>query len=488
MKRKTEGLIFAVLSAAFGVYVVLRAWMIPITVDESTTAVIHVHRSVLDTLTYATEANPNNHILNTLGIKLFTSLFGWWPIVVRLPVLIGAALYLWASTMLSKRLSENTWVRLFAFGVLLGNPYLLEFFALARGYGLGSGLMMVALWQGWLFLEENSGRRLRNTVLAAGLAVYANFTLLLFFAPFMVLLLLSCWQLNPSLSLLWQRGRSALPVLAAFFALWFIPLQRLSRHPEMKFFTNIATPFDAVADSVKAAIHSYPYFGDDTVLLLTWAVILFSALVWVLAVWRWIKNGWQFASDPKLFLIAILPGAVITNIAVVALADTHFLQARLGLFFYPLFALQPGVMASWIWGRWKRAAWVFMAPVILFVSINLGRSVNLWTTTEWWFDPGTYIVLEYLKKTYEAEHRTEPYTLDTHHVMQNSLEFHLKLDPRGYGRYAKLPPWHGLRPPQRDAEFYYAVSINEVESIMDAYETVLWIPKGSSMVLLRKKK
>ena len=488
MERKTEKLIFAVLSAAFGVYVVLRAWMIPITVDESTTAVIHVHRSVLDTLTYSTEANPNNHILNTLAIKLFTGLFGWWPIVVRLPVLIGAALYVWAATMLSKRFSDRSWIRVFAFVALLGNPYLLEFFALARGYGLGSGLMMVALWQAWLFLEDNSARRLRNAILAAGLAVYSNFTLLIFFAPFMALLLLSCWQLNPSLLLFWRRGRSALPVLGAFFVLWFTPLSRLSRHPEMKFFTNIETLVAAVADSVKAATQNHSYFGDNTVQILTWAVILFSAVVWAAAVWRWRQSGWKFASDPRLFLIAVLPGAVITNIAIVRLADTHYLQARLGMFYYPLFAIQLGVMADWLWARWKKAAPAFMIPVLLLISINMGRCVNLWVASEWWFDPGTYLVLDYLKKTYEAEGRTEPYSLDAHHVMQNSLDFHIHLDPRGYDRYAKLVPWHGLRPPQGDTEFYYAVSTNEAENIMNAYEIVLWMPKGSSMVLLRKKK
>ncbi|MBK7936793.1 MAG: TonB-dependent receptor [Lewinellaceae bacterium] len=278
MERKTETLIYTVLSAAFGVYIILRAEMLPITVDESTTAVIHVQRTVLDTLTYSTEANPNNHILNTLLIKLFTGLFGWWPVVVRLPVLIGGFLYLWAANMLSKRFSEQSRVRLFAFVALLGNPYVLEFFALARGYGLGAGLMLVALWQTWLFLEENSDRRMRNAVLAAGLAVYANFTLVLFFAPFMALLLIANWQLNPSGTEFWRRSRSTIPVLAAFFGLWYLPLSRLSQHPEMNFFTNIGTLVEAVQDSVKAATHSSPYFGDDTVQILTWATILFSIL------------------------------------------------------------------------------------------------------------------------------------------------------------------------------------------------------------------
>lgn len=487
MKRKTEGLIFAVISAAFGIYIILRAWTIPITVDESTTAVIHVQRTVLDTLTYSEEANPNNHILNTLLIKLLTGLFGWWPIVVRTPVLLGGFLYLWVSFLFSKKCSEQSWTRLFVFITLIGNPYLLEFFALARGYGLGAGLMMVALWQSWRFLEENEGKYMRNATIAAGLAVYSNFTLLLFFAPFMGLLLLSCWQLNPSLSKVWQRSKAAFTALAVFFALWYLPLSRLSKHPEMKFFTNIDTLVAAVSDSVKAAIHNYPYFGDDTVEIITWAIIVFAVCLWGVALWRWRNSGWKFSSDPRLFLVAVLPGAVLTNMVVVRLADTHYLQARLALFYYPLFALQVGIAASWLWEWRRKMAWALMIPVFLLSSVNVGRNVNLWIASEWWFDPGTYIVLDYLKKTYEEEHRTEPYSLDTHHVMQNSLDFHLTLDPRGYGRYAKLVQWHGLQEPKGDTDFYYAVSTNEVEKIMDRYEYVLWIPRGS-FVLLRKKK
>ncbi|MCB9306376.1 MAG: hypothetical protein H6565_07245 [Lewinellaceae bacterium] len=300
MNRKIEGWSYALLSALCGIYIILRAWKIPITVDESTTAVIHVQRTVLDTLFYTKEANPNNHILNTIGIKFFTGIFDWWPIVVRLPVMIGAGLYLWASVMLSKRLSQSSWVRLFTFALLIGNPYLLEFFALARGYGLGAGLMMMALWQAWLFLESNEGKYLRTSIILAGLAVYANFTLLLFFAPFTGLLFLAALQMNPSLSSWWGKSKQALAVLAGWLALWYLPLSRLSEHPEMKFFTNIDTPVAAVSDSVRAAIHNYAYFGNDTVRILTWAIILFVAAVWVVVLRKWWRNGRRFASDPAL--------------------------------------------------------------------------------------------------------------------------------------------------------------------------------------------
>jgi hypothetical protein len=487
MNRNIEKLLFITFGTAFGIYILLRAWLLPMTVDESATVINHVPRLVADTLFFKKEANPNNHILNTIAIKTFAGLFGWHPIVVRLPVLIGAGFYLWASVHLSKKISEKPEVRLFAFFVLLANPYLLEFFSLARGYGLAEGLMLMAVWQAWRFLGKNQKKHLRSAFIFAGLAVYANFTLLVFYAPFAVLLLLVSWQLNPSFSIFWQKTKPALLTLGIFAALWYEPVRKLSKDSEIEKWTALGSLFGSMEQSVKAATHGHAYLGGDTVRILTWLAILFCVGVWLVAIWRWWRQGRRFAADPRLFLIALLPAALITNVLQVHLTGTPYLQSRLALFYYPLFALHLDVAAAWLWPRWERRTWIFMAPVLLLATLNLARCVNLTKSSEWWFDQGTYRVLDFLKKTYETEGRSEPIALDAHHVMLNSFIFHLERDPRGYDKYVKLAPWHGLQPPSRDYEFFYAINADEVKDIMDAYEVVLHVPE-TSFILVRKKR
>lgn len=487
MNRKLETLFVSALLSAFALYILLRAWLLPITVDEAATAINHVPRLVIDTLTYRSDANPNNHILNTIAIKAFTGLLGWHPFVVRLPVLLGGLLYGWAAIMLTRRLSEQAWVRLFALLMLLGNPYLLEFFSLARGYGLAAGLMLAALWQSWRFLEENSAKHLRGAFIFGGLAVYANFTLLVFFAPFTALLLFAAWRANPSFSSFWKKTKPALITLAIFIALWYEPLRQLSKDSEIANWTALGSFIGSMEQSVKAAVHNIAYLGDDTNRILTWLAMLFSVGMWLVAAWRWWRSSRRFAADPRLFLIAVLPGAVLTNILQVHQTGTPYLQSRLALFYYPLFALHLGVAAAWLWERWGKRAWAFMVPVALFAALNLVRCVDLIKSSEWWFDQATYRVLEHLKKVHETEGRTEPIGLDAHHVMLNSYMFHLERDPRGFDRYVHLAPWHGLQPPTRDYEFYYAINAEEVKDIIADYDVVMHVP-GTTFLLLRMRK
>ncbi len=487
MNQKIENWLIGAIVAAFCLYIMLRAWLLPMTVDESATAINHVPRLVFDTLTYQKEANPNNHILNTILIKIFTGIFGWHHFVVRLPVLLGGFLYAWASVKLVRKLSDQTWVRVFTLVMLFGNLFLLEFFSLARGYGLAIGLMTCAMWYAWRFLESNERKAMRWSFLFAGLAVYANFTLLIFFAPFVVLLLLISWQLNPSFSQFWQQSKPSLTMLGVFLLLWVTPLKRLSKDSELVHWDAQGTYFDAMKQSVRAATHANPYLGDETALTFTWLLMLGVLAIAVIAFWRWWKQGFRFSRDPHIFLVFMLLGAAVTNIAQVYFTQTPFLQSRLALFYWPLFALTLGAAAVWVSGRFgAKKVWIFMAPLLALTFINTVRTANLRYSYEWISDSDTFTILEYLKKAHEAEGRKEPFLLDADWFMQNSFVFHLDKDRSGYVKYVKLVPYHGRQAPKLDSDFYYAINFDTVKDVIDAYEIVLRVP-NSSMLLLRKK-
>ncbi|MCW5925050.1 MAG: hypothetical protein KIS77_22225 [Saprospiraceae bacterium] len=486
MNRKTEVVIIGALLVASGVYVLLRAWLLPITVDESATAINHVPRLAFDTLFYEKEANPNNHILNTLSIKALTGLLGWHPVVVRMPALLGGCLYAGAAVMLSQKISSYAWVRLFALIMLLGNPYLLEFFSLARGYGLAAGLLLMAVWQAWRFVEANQRRHLTGAMAFAGLAVYANFTVLLFFAPFVTLLLLSAWQSNPTWPLWREKSGTALGLLGVFVALWALPLHRLSNDSEIRHWERIGSFFGSLRLSVQSATHGNAYLGKDTVPTLTWALLLFAVGCSLVSLWRWNQHGRRFHAAPHLFVAALWPGSALTNVLEANLTATPYLQSRLALFYWPLLALLLGVAAAWLWARRGQWVWAMLAPLLLLTAVNMIRCVNLKKTTDWWFDEGTYRVFDYLKKNHEGEMRSEPYSLDAHHVMLNSFIFYLEHDSRGLKRYVKLVPWHGLQPPSKDCDFYFAISEEEAKPLFETHDVVLRL-RDNTPLLLRKR-
>ncbi|MBK8880198.1 MAG: hypothetical protein IPN74_17215 [Haliscomenobacter sp.] len=146
MFRKKEWLVITLIGLAYVVYILLRAWLLPITHDEGATCLNHVQRSLWDILTYEKDPVPNNHILNTLGIKIFASFLGLGHFSSRLPSLIGGVLYVLAAAGLSVRIGKTAFQRVFGMVLLLANPYVTEFFSLARGYGLAAGLMLAAIY------------------------------------------------------------------------------------------------------------------------------------------------------------------------------------------------------------------------------------------------------------------------------------------------------------------------------------------------------
>ncbi len=486
MTRKTN-IILVAMAIAFGLYVLARAWLIPVTVDESSTAISHVPRGVFDTLFFRSDANPNNHILNTLLIKAFTSVWGWYPIVFRLPVLLGAVAYAWAGVMLCRQVSQSTLVQVFTFAMLLGQPYCLEFFSLARGYGLGMGLMMFAIWQSWQFITH--GHHARNFAAAAtfaGFAVYANFTLLLFFVPVVGLNLYSAKQASSSFSAFWEKTRAALAILGGFIALLYTPLSRLSKHSEIKNWNQVETLFASAEKSMRTAIHKNPYLENDGAHILAWLGVIFTVGVILFALCRWIEKNRNLASDPRIFLVALLAGALLTNVVQVEFTHTPYLEPRLALFYWPLFALSLGVAASWLQEHSNKWAWGFMAPLLALSIVNTARCANLRESFEWWHDQDTYLVFDYLKKTKEAEGKQTPYSLDATWLLLNSFMYHVERDPRGFDQLAQLAPWHADQPPSSEYEFFYALSPEIAQPIMDRYEIVMRSPH-SCMVLLRRK-
>ena len=117
--------------------------------------------------------------------KLVSVIAGDSELVLRIPSLIGYGLYLYFSV----RILEWVPNRAFALAGLLLlnlNPYLLDYFALSRGYGLSLGLLMGSLFFLLRFVSRRSGSssafgqpsQLSLALAFAGGAVLAGFSLL----------------------------------------------------------------------------------------------------------------------------------------------------------------------------------------------------------------------------------------------------------------------------------------------------------------------
>jgi hypothetical protein len=109
----------------------------------------------------------NNHPLNTLLIYLTTSIthIKFNEFIIRLPNVSAFFVYL----LLAYKVSATQKYRYFTFSVLVLNPYLDEFFGMARGYGLAATFTLAAL----IVYIANRGSH-KNIIIAAYLFTLAS--------------------------------------------------------------------------------------------------------------------------------------------------------------------------------------------------------------------------------------------------------------------------------------------------------------------------
>ena len=165
-------------------YVAYRAHFLSFTHDESLTFSILFGNEI-----YTHSAN--NHLLNTYLMDFCLRIWGDTEGVLRLPNVIGFVIYAFFSYKISKRLTGSLF-QIACFLLLLLNPFILDFFSLARGYGLSLAMMMGSIY--FLLKIFDNHKSLIDNYLFALFSIYAviaNFTLLIFYLAAM-----SIWGLT----------------------------------------------------------------------------------------------------------------------------------------------------------------------------------------------------------------------------------------------------------------------------------------------------
>ena len=87
----------------------------------------------------------NNHVLNTLLIRLITSVFGLSHVTLRVPALAGAVIYISAAYCLVKLISPDLKLQWPLFVCLVFNPFVFDYLVAARGYALALGFLACAI-------------------------------------------------------------------------------------------------------------------------------------------------------------------------------------------------------------------------------------------------------------------------------------------------------------------------------------------------------
>ena len=127
----------------------------------------------------------NNHVLNTLLVRISTSQFPLTELSLRLPSLLAGAFYLWVVMRLARRWFGDGPQFLAVVGLLTLNPVVVDALSEARGYGMALTCWMWALELLLESVESFSPQKLKLAAVCLGLSVAAT---LAFAAPALALL------------------------------------------------------------------------------------------------------------------------------------------------------------------------------------------------------------------------------------------------------------------------------------------------------------
>jgi len=334
------------------------------------------------------ESHPtaNNHVLNTLLIKVLFLLGVSSLAIVRLPNALAFIFYMyWAYRINSKWLSP--FVGLSCFALLMCNPFLLDFFGLARGYGISLGFMMGALYFGAEFFESRSMLSLIRALLLASLSVLSIFSMIYFWSGLAATLTLAC-VLKRDWSGLKKSLLCCLIIGLALFGCIAVPVFRLRESGSLYYGGDNSFYADTLVSLARYSLYS---LNITSFVYLVLNFCLGSVLL--ISVSAYFKRR-TFGSLKTVFL-----GVGIISVALLILA--HHLAGvlypinRVGLFLYPLFVFSLCFCLNDL-NRYARAA--ILSLILMSFTINFIAKGDFYRTALWSFDAHTEEILNQLNE------------------------------------------------------------------------------------------
>lgn len=435
-------------------WIIAKALILPVTIDEVHTVLHYSTMSFWDIVTYK-DPVPNNHILNTLLIKGSRGVFGMTPFAVRLPNILGFVLFMYFSWRIFRNANAAPLFVTLGLVALVANPYLIDFFSLARGYALSIALMMGSITFILTWLSEG---RARSLWLAAGfgaLAVYANFTVLNFYAAALVILgahvLVRARRQGKSLS---SVGKTLAPVLTVTVLLGlisYVPIKKMIETDQFHFWGTDSFYSNTLIELVRSFMYGAGHFANAEHFLAYSAIAVSLGALGVAAFRIFAKRPARDLLVTSLFLWL----TVGINILQFLLFQTPYLNARTALFLYPLFALVLVFLVAQLHRLRPFLFYLASAAVLVGGAFHFTKTATMDGFREWWFDANTKEILDILEDEFEARGAETPLTLNTHWLYHNSFLFHKVVRKADW---LELTPFHNETDTASTTDFYYTTS------------------------------
>jgi hypothetical protein len=400
-------------SALLFIYVFVRAYELSFTHDESLSYTILNGNEVF-------AATANNHILNTKLMALSRNLFGNSEIALRLPNVLAFLVYMLSSYLIIRR-TKSTIVLFGWFCFLVINPFTIEFFSLARGYGISLSMVMLSLH--FLLQIGNSSSLDKNNIIAVSgsllfaiLAVIANLSCINYLLSLQAILafrflLKGKW---PSAKPYWIIiGLSTFPLIIVVRQL--LDLQKAN---ELYFGNN------HFLEGLKSLIleSTGSIFYSETLALIA-QLIIFLAFVAGVSKIIYTRNLQSSFSLVVQVISLILLGLFVEHY----LFGAKFPHERTAIYYIPILTVFLYLFFTEIKGSLTlfpaRANSILSVIFICLVLVNFLIDANIRHTKTWRYDSHTKDVMKLVKEKNESADTVQ--TISNHWLFEPSINYYI---------------------------------------------------------------
>jgi hypothetical protein len=464
-------------------YSILRAYNLSFTHDEALTYTIVKHNTDW-------KFTANNHLINTYFMKV-SYLFGENELILRTPNVLSHLIYIFVSFLLVTKL-KGYFFQISAFLILNLSLPLLEFFSLARGYGISHSFLLVSIYFLHEFIHDSGERTRIKSALAtffASLSVLGNFTVINYLIGLNALLLIICYQrsLPTGFFLGFSKLKSSLanawPILlySIFFTFFSsVWLMELKNRGELYFGGT-----DGLWESTFISIINFSYYGHPPhiaiisflpFLMLFIVLLLIAVLIWD----YFVKKEPTFHSSLWLIVIFSVALSYIQHIVF----KTPYPKDRTALFYLILvivsivFALNRS--AFFQRSISKFAGNCLISVMTMLVIVGFFRGANLTRSFSYGEDMCTK---EMMRDLYCESQYSEPSHLGVNWLFEPASNF--------YREAYKMESWMNTvarEPLSRYSYSYYYCYVGDTAQIPNRNELSLFkfYPETNTVLLKRK--
>jgi hypothetical protein len=479
--------LFFLLSELMFLLIIYKVFHIPVTHDETSTVVVAGDFSYWQIM-----MNPlndaNNHILNTLLVKIFMWIFGAEQWVVRLPNLLSFLVYAFAVFRINKTVLKTSSIFFLPASILfVCNPYFVDFFSLCRGYALASSLCTLSVSYMISGFSNLTNKHIWSAFFLAILSSYANFTLLVFLVAAIAMIWLffiiqfktrKINLLKPTIVIL-----IFVFLYAVLIAIPIIKMQALNRFylgESIGFFngTIVSLVMQSLNDSASFSSIVYQTISIFTI------VLVLGNLLYIFVVFFRLRFSLENFQKPVFVATSIILLTAGVSIFQCKILNTPNLTGRTALFFFPLFIITLittiGLIPSQKPGILKGIFSFTLSFLLLFQIVD---KTSLKYVKEWSFDANTFEILDYINKTCVNKTRTDQkVSLKTHWYFFPSFYFYKYtgklpfLDLKSYDKSADI---------NTDADYYYIMS-TDYNTLASKFEVAYKINDERWLLVNRK--